>query len=187
MAPGQGMFTYVRDVIRYMRGTPGASGYESNATAEEVTSGQDLHACTVVITGNTLSRKYFWFSNLFANLTYILKICLRSAGRESRIEAFAMSGDRTGYWEINYSSEAQTVFSFLTMESAMNVTCYGIGSLRVTWCWNNWLSCNGYPYSWNSWSQTFFNLLVNWTCWQIAMRIRLQKVMPRNQSFQIWC
>jgi retinol dehydrogenase-12 len=46
-------FQYVRDLVVFLRGLPGASGYGSTTTAEQVTEGLDLQAYTAIVTGAT--------------------------------------------------------------------------------------------------------------------------------------
>ncbi|CAK9224781.1 unnamed protein product [Sphagnum troendelagicum] len=46
-------FQYVRELVVYLRGLPGASGYGSTTTAEQVTEGLDLQAYTAIVTGAT--------------------------------------------------------------------------------------------------------------------------------------
>jgi hypothetical protein len=50
-------FQYVRELVVYLRGLPGASGYGSTTTAEQVTEGLDLQAYTAIVTGKKCSKQ----------------------------------------------------------------------------------------------------------------------------------
>ncbi len=50
-------FQYVRDLVVSLRGLPGASGYGSTTTAEQVTEGLDLQAYTAIVTGKVQQAK----------------------------------------------------------------------------------------------------------------------------------
>ncbi len=50
-------FQYVRELVVYLRGLPGASGYGSTTTAEQVTEGLDLQAYTAIVTGKVQQNR----------------------------------------------------------------------------------------------------------------------------------
>jgi hypothetical protein len=50
-------FQYVRDLVVFLRGLPGASGYGSTTTAEQVTEGLDLQAYTAIVTGKVQQNR----------------------------------------------------------------------------------------------------------------------------------
>jgi hypothetical protein len=50
-------FQYVRDLVVSLRGLPGASGYGSTTTAEQVTEGLDLQAYTAIVTGKVQQNR----------------------------------------------------------------------------------------------------------------------------------
>jgi hypothetical protein len=59
-------FQYVRELVVHLRGLPGASGYGSTTTAEQVTEGLDLQAYTAIVTGKVQqNRKKLKINDVF--------------------------------------------------------------------------------------------------------------------------